>query len=236
MKSNIVVLYVFFLSLIVFLFAACRKSKDLMYKNDPEIYFSGSTPSAVGDSLPYTFVVRPDTVMQDTAFLYFRISGFAADKDRAVEIQVDKSTTAKAGIHFKLDPVVVKAGEYTATLPVILYRTADMKNNQFVINVKIRTSEDFDTSFGRGSYHVYVTDQLLKPGDWETFIYGTYSKVKHEFMVSRLGTTKITMSLGAQLSEMLAILQRMRLELLKYEKENGYLIDETGNRVTFPSF
>ncbi|MEC5143234.1 DUF4843 domain-containing protein [Chitinophaga sp. 212800010-3] len=232
-SSIIATILLFFITVI---FTECKKGERLMYKNAPLVYFSGSVPAALGDSLPYSFVVRPDTVTKDTVTLRFRISGFAADKDRSVNVQIDQSTTAKQGTHFDISPAVIKAGSYTAEMYVILHRTPDLKEKTFLINLVIDKSPEFDVGLGNSDLRIFVTDQLLMPSDWPDFIYGPYSRVKHQFMVEHLNSIKITESLGAQLSEMLAILQKMRLELLKYESVNGPLMDENGERVTFPSF
>lgn len=188
------------------------------------------------DSINYTFVVKPDSVLKDTLYLNIRISGLAANTDRKFNLVMADSSTAVKGKHFDIGPTVIKAGEYAIRLPVYLFRTADMKDKVFSIYFRIAASDDFAAGFSDNlKYQIRVTDKLLKPADWSDFFYGTYSLTKHQFMVSRLGTTAITMGTGAQFSEIMSILQKMRVELVKYENTNGPLIDENGNRVTFPT-
>jgi len=214
---------------------ACRKADKLMYDDAPEVYFFEGYYVTNPDSLDYTFVIRPDSVVADTLHLQLRISGFAANRDRGVNLVVADSSTAIRGKHFRFDSVIVKAGEYKVDVPIYVLRTPDMKSRQFRIWFRVGESADFKPGYkNRLSYLIKVTDELFKPSDWEDFLYGNYSLVKHKFMVSRLGHLRITISLGAQFSEMLSILQKMRVELANYERTHGPLIDENGDRVEFP--
>jgi Domain of unknown function (DUF4843) len=211
-------------AILYLLISACGKEDRLMYKEPPAIYFSRDF--VLPDSINYTFVVKPDTVLRDTVYLNIRITGLV----------IADSSTAVKGTHFDIGPAVIKAGEYAIKFPVYLFRTPDMKNKVFSVYFRIASSDDFAAGFANSlKYQIRITDMLLKPADWSDFFYGAYSLTKHQFMVSRLGTTAITMGTGAQFSEIMSILQKMRVELVKYENVNGPLIDENGNRVTFPA-
>jgi hypothetical protein len=222
--------------LLIFILAACTKEDRLMYKESPSVYFYQQIVNP--DSINYTFVVKPDSVLTDTLYLNLRITGVAADKDRKVNIILADSSTAKKGVHFNIPDAIIKAGTYDVKVPVYILRTADEKNSVFTAYFTIAASDDFKPGYSNDLiYKIGITDQLIKPSDWSGIIelfYGAYSKVKHQFMVSRLGTTAITLTTGAQFSEIMSILQKMRVELIKYEDANGPLIDENGTRVTFP--
>ena len=221
-------------AILYLLISACSKEERLMYKEAPAIYFSRDF--VMPDSINYTFAVKPDTVLRDTVYLNIRISGLATKTDRKFNLVIADSSTAVKGKHFDIGPTVIKAGEYAIKFPVYLFRTADMKDKVFAIYFRIAGSDDFAAGFGNSlNYQIKVTDKLLKPADWSDFFYGAYSLTKHQFMVSRLGTTAITMGTGAQFSQIMSILQKMRVDLVKYENANGPLIDENGNRVTFPA-
>lgn len=215
---------------------ACSKEERLTYNESPSVYFYKFRTNP--DSTNYTFVVKPDSVLTDTLYLMLRITGVAADKDRKVNIVLADSSTAQQGKHFNIPEAIIKAGAYDTRVPVIVLRSPDEKDSVFVAYFNIAASADFQPGyFADLTYKIGITDQLIKPGDWSgitELFYGAYSKVKHQFMVSRLGTTAITISTGAQFSEIMSILQKMRVELIKYEAENGPLTDENGIRVTFP--
>jgi hypothetical protein len=221
-------------AILYLLVSACGKEERLMYKEAPAIYFSRNV--VMPDSVNYTFVVKPDSVLKDTVYLNIQISGLASDKDRTFNLVIADSSTAVKGKHFDIGPTVIKAGQYAIKFPVYLFRTPDMKDKVFSIYFSMGSSADFAAGFSNSlKYQVRVTDKLLKPADWSDFFYGPYSLTKHQFMVSRLGTTAITMGTGAQFSEIMSILQKMRVELVKYESANGPLVDENGNKVTFPA-
>ncbi|SEW54218.1 DUF4843 domain-containing protein [Chitinophaga arvensicola] len=220
--------------LIYLLIGACGKEDRLMYKEAPSISFRRDV--VMPDSINYTFVVKPDSLLTDTIYLNIRISGVASDKDRKFNLMTGENSTAIKGKHFDIGETVIKAGVYAIKFPVYLHRTPDMKDKIFSIYFRMGSSDDFKAGFDNSlTYQVKVTDKLLKPADWSDFFYGSYSLAKHQFMVSRLGTTAITMGTGAQFSQIMSILQKMRVELIKYENVNGPLIDENGNRVTFPT-
>ncbi|MBV7531399.1 DUF4843 domain-containing protein [Chitinophaga sp. sic0106] len=215
---------------------ACTKEDRLMYDQEPSVYFYKQIVNP--DSVNYSFVVKPDSVTQDTIWLNLRITGKAGNTDRKINIQLDDSSTATAGKHFMMPQAVIAAGTYSVRTPVIILRSPDEKDSVFTAYFSIGDSPDLQKGYSdKLSYKISVTDQLVKPSDWNgitELFYGSYSKVKHQFMVSRLGTTAVTMSTGAQFSELMSILQKMRVDLLKYEAINGPLIDENGTRVTFP--
>lgn len=223
--------------LLPLLFFGCKEdSNRLMYSDDPEVYFYKGDNTLYPDSLDYTFILKPDDVFTDTVQIPLRISGFSAQNDRVVNIEVGAESTAEVGRHFKIDPVIIKAGAYSGTVPLVLLRSEDLKEKQLRIYLKIANSAGFEPGYAdRLNYLVKITDQLSRPEDWETFIFGQYSQKKHQFMVASIGHIRVAMSLGAQFSELFAILQTVRVELIKYEAINGPMYDENGNRVTFPS-
>ena len=216
--------------------ASCKKEERLTYNESSSVYFYKFRTNP--DSTNYTFVVKPDSVLTDTLYLMLRISGVAVDKDRKVNIVLADSSTAQQGKHFNIPEAIIKAGAYDAKIPVYVLRSPDEKDSIFIAYFNIAPSADFKPGYNSDlTYKIGITDQLIKPSDWNgitELFYGAYSKAKHQFMVSRLGTTAITISTGAQFSEIMSILQKMRVELIKYEAENGPLIDENGVRVTFP--
>lgn len=222
--------------LLLFTAAACTKEERLTYNESPSVYFYKFITNP--DSINYTFVVKPDSVLTDTLYLNLRITGQASDKDRKVNIVLGDGSTAQKGKHFNIAEAIIKAGTYDVKVPVYILRSPDEKDSIFVAWFNIAASDDFKPGYNSDlTYKIGITDQLIRPADWSgitELFYGAYSKVKHQFMVSRLGTTAITISTGAQFSEIMSILQKMRVELVKYEAQNGPLIDENGVRVTFP--
>lgn len=216
--------------------AGCKENAGMyMYEDDaPAVYFYAGTSTYSADSLVHNFVLTPVEQDMDTVYVPLRILGFAADRDRAVNISVADSSTAISGVHYDLGPAVIPAGKYSDSIPVYVYRTAEMQEQRLRLYLRIEPSEDLTTGYDRYlSYKVVVTDQVLPPTWSYTYssTFGNYSNVKFRFMVSVLQVTSFT---GLYPSEIAGMASRVKAALAVYEAENGPLYDENGVRVTFP--
>lgn len=220
----------------------CAKNDRLMYEEDPAVYFY---TSAIVD---YTFAVRPTSYTVDTIYMPIRIMGSAADRDRTFNLKLDDSSTAKLGYHITFGPLVIPANTYQISLPVYLHRKPGLKDSVVTAHISIIESADFKPGYvngltttgtaggvGRLRYRIIMTDQLLKPANWETVwvnYFGVYSKVKFQFIIQVTGKTSWT-STGLP-QDLNFIIQKVKYALYNYELANGPLIDELGNRVVFP--
>lgn len=228
--------------------ASCTSDELLMYNQEkPGVYFYQIGATANGPlegtfGVDYNFITEPASKTKDTLTeeLLLRIMGVAVNYDREINIVLEDSSSAVQGVHFDLpDPVIMPANTYEVYIPVYLYRTDDLQTDTKTIYLTIEESNDFDTGYDANLQHyITVTDQLTQPSDWPGFIsdsyYGTYSKVKHEFIVQTLGTIRITMATGSSISQIMSFYQKLILALSRYEAANGPLLDENGVRVTFP--
>lgn len=223
--------------MMVFSLASCEKDKRLMYKEDPRVYFYDFQVER--DSLYYTFATQAFDKVTDTAYLVVRIIGDAAGKDREVKLETMEGTTAVEGRDYDFGPLLVHAGKYEDTLQVYLHKTEAMNDSTFKLFLKIGESKDFkpgftDERFGqsREYYKIYITNQLVQPSGWSTYMFGTFSKVKFQFMI--LATGKKDWDGPIFPAEANYIVQQTKQALVIYEQANGPLIDEFGNRVVFP--
>lgn len=211
----------------------CKENDDLyMYEDDsPAVYF---WDGSIVDSTAYTFAVASIDQYIDTVYIPVRIMGFAADRDRIINIAVSDSSTAIRGEHFEIGRTVVGAGKYADSVEVYVYRTEDMVEKSYTIYLQIKESEDFIPGYeDYQTYAISVTDQVLPPSWSYTLIsnFGAYSVVKFRFMVSVLQVSTFD---GVLPSEYAAMASRVKLALAEYEAEYGPLYDENGERVTFP--
>jgi hypothetical protein len=222
--------------------AGCSKDSRLMYKEDPRIYFYTS------DIVEYSFAAQPESLMVDTIYLPIRIMGSAVNTDRTFSLNIDDSSTAKLGYHFSFGPFVIPANTYQVDLPVYMYRRPGLKDSTVTAYISIGESSDFKAGYvdglttngtaggaGRLHYKISITDQLLKPSNWETVwvnYFGTYSQVKFKFLIQTTGRTDWTWTGFPQ--DLNFSIQTAKYALYNYELANGPLIDEFGNRVVFP--
>jgi hypothetical protein len=215
--------------------AGCNKNTDLaLYENDPAISFYTNVGVNAVDTAAYNFVLLPVNEKTDTVYLPIRVQGFAATKDRQVNITVRDSSTARAGIHYKIGTAILHAGRYMDSIPVYLYRKAGMTDTTFKMYLDLQPSADLKLGYGNHlAYKLTVTDRVVPPTWSYTFssTFGAFSNVKFRFMVSTLQVTSFS---GLLPSQAAAMATKCKLALAEYEAANGPLIDENGQRVVFP--
>lgn len=231
----------------VILLVSCAKDELIPYQQDPRVYFSKviRSSSSNADSINYTFGVRPFELQVDTVILQLNIMGLATDTDREINLIAEDSSTAKKGYHYNFGPLVMPAGKYTTEIPVIVYKRAGLKDSTVFLYLTIGESKDFKPGFtdkpsvtsvrDRLHYKISITDQLIKPSNWETSLvntFGAYSKVKYQFMINNTG--KMIWDTTIFPSEQNFLVQACKEALYRYEQQNGPLLDENGNRVVFP--
>lgn len=234
-----------FLFLTVLLIAGCTKDKRLMYEEDPRIYFTKFILGVTNpDSAIYSFTLKPADQTKDTAYLTMRIMGSAVDRDRVIKVIVSPTSTAKEGYHFDFGPLIMPANEYQTQIPVFLYRKPGLKDSIVHLELAVGTSVDFKpgyedkvrgSAFDRLHYKISFTDQVLKPRNWDSYLvnyFGEYSKTKFEFMIRKTGKSEWERAIFPQ--DLNFYIQTVKRELLEYEKVNGPMLDENGNRISFP--
>ena len=121
-----------------------------------------------------------------------------------------------------------------------------MKSNDYTIKITFAPNDDFAfTTTERWARSVVVSDQLLKPNDWDSKVGGPYmgawSRRKHQFMIDVTGyrwdnefvANEWTNWLGSDQSITMGITRQMQKALQEYEAEHGQMIDENGDPVAF---
>lgn len=190
--NNIFLAAIVLLSTII---SSCRK--DLMqYQNDPRIYFNdvsaGQTVRLVSSS--FSFATQASTLTEDTIYAKVNIMGLPTTKDRFFSaVPIDSGTTAKPGINYKLLNGTVKANQITGLLPVIVYRTSDLKTITQKLKLKIIDALDFKAGVAENNYFsLNWNDALIKPDNWDILnglasYFGAYSVVKYQFIINVTG-------------------------------------------------
>lgn len=224
---------------------ACSKPERLMYdEKEARIYFSKviRTSERFADSINYTFGVKSFDVLVDTVFLRVNLIGNAAKVDREINIIADDSSTAKRGYHYDFGKMVMPADSFSKEVYVLVYKRPGLKDSTLALYLTLGESKDFklgytdlpSTNYKRDRLHykITITDQLLRPTSWKESTFGTYSKVKFQFMIVSTGKTDWNVTIFPSEENYLA--QSVKGDLYAYEQANGPLIDETGARVVFP--
>lgn len=221
----------FWLLAAVLLLASCAKNKELLFDQSAAIYVE-STP----DSTEYSFATSPTTVTVDSVMMRFRVIGTASSKDREIKLVPRAISTAKAGYHYKIGKAVVKANEFSALVPVYVYRKAGLKDSTVLAIFDIQDNADFKVGYPKQlRFKLTISDILTKPAIWDNSwapYFGAYSQVKFRFLLTVTGRTNWTSSPFPADSRFLS--QRARNALLEYNQQYGPLIDENGQEVFFP--
>ena len=259
METNINLMKTFKLYYILYAFIALVLSscaKDLEpYVNQPQVYFFERATDLAGTRITnksFSFMSLPSAVVQDTMKIKVKTMGYPADYDRVVRGRVvAEGTTAVEGKHFDFIDGVVKAGQVEGLLYVLLYRTADIKEQSLQLNLRIAETKDFKPGVVEDNFFsISWSDNLVKPANWDGFIslsafFGSYSTVKYRFIIDVLGISefRIQQSGRVPLAEgeysgamMIDFKNRLKEALLVYNSTHATpLTDENGTLVTFPN-
>ena len=229
----------------------CEKSELVRYEEPAMIYVYREAFNNDGDSVAYSFAIKANNLQVDTIKVPVRIMGDATNTDREVKLAViADSTTAVEGTHYEFLPYHIPAGEFSADLPVLVKRTADLKNQEVRLLLQVTASKDFQPGIphspvagnfaGAGlKYLVKINDFLTKPSNWDTrliYYFGTYSQVKFKFIIDITGITDFPVGSPPAFSfgEMQYYNAFCKSKLSDHETANGPLLDEFGLPVTFP--
>lgn len=238
-------------TLLVFM-TGCKKSEITSYEQSDMVYIYKDYFATTNDSSSFSFAVKPASRLVDTVKIPLRIMGTAKGKDRVVNVRaIADSSTAVAGQHYDFLPTVIKSGEYTGNILVLVKRTADMKTADKRLLLEVVESADFKPGVpntatnnpragGGLKYLVKINDYLTMPANWNSapvFSFGTYSQVKYAFVINVTGRSDFPTSGTDAVSSSQFLYYKLICKdaLAVYEAANGPLMDENGIRVTFPN-
>lgn len=231
---------------------ACKKSELTSYTQPDMIYFYKDYYNTDRDSIVYSFAIKPDALTVDTVKIPLRIMGVATSRDRNVNIQIVADSSTALAEQYLVLPTIVKAGEYTANVPLLVKRAPALKTSDVRILLEVGSSDDFlpgvynsvaSASRGGGSvrFPVRINDFLTKPSNWDSFIasyFGAYSQVKYKLVIDVAGRTQFLISGddAVTTSQMTYFKIKCRNYLADLNTASGTkLKDETGAEITFPN-
>jgi len=173
------------ITLLLSVFAACKKDRLLTYGGANSIYYGYKDPSTnLVDSAEITFGFSPLSVTDTVFKIPVLVTGLASKKDRTYNVLVDTGTTALAGKHFKLPATFVfHANRLQDSLAVTLIRTPDMQTAAVTLRLTLKPSADLQTNV-KTLYGVFQTLQvtsfkikasdMLVDGPYWTNVFSTY--------------------------------------------------------------
>ncbi|RHR77231.1 DUF4843 domain-containing protein [Odoribacter sp. AF15-53] len=175
-------IYVIFLVLVFF---SCSEENIMRY-NASENYIRFT--NAYWDSVRVSFVNYP-TENSFEVKLPVEITGSVLASALDYEVVVDKdASTGIEGTHFSLERVTFGAGVFSDTLRMKLNRTADMKEGEFRIVLRLKDNENFTVIPSDYDYAIVrVSDKMSQPDWWNRGIVndylGAYSDDKYTLFI-----------------------------------------------------
>lgn len=179
---------------------ACKEKDIDTYEQDSRIYFripGEFNANLSSDSLVYSFPFHPTVTDRDTIWFEACIMGNAVPKDREFALRIDpQGTTAKENIDFKIVSKVVPAGAFKAKVPIVIYKTAALKNSSVRLQLSVVGNDDFKVGYNRYAKAVFVWgDKFIKPANWDSSNYaaafGSFSQVRVQFILDACNITQL---------------------------------------------
>lgn len=231
---------------LLFSFQGCKEDDKLMFDDsDPKVSFDKRYSGSLVDSVNYSFAFQSKNILTDTIQIPLRIIGLPRNIDRQVAISLSVGSTAKEGYHFKLENAFIPANASDGVLDVIFFRRAGLQDSVLAGELKIVANGDFkpgyddhgvSTVLDRLTWRFTLTDKLEKPSIWDSYwknLFGDYSNTKILFLTGLLNYTNWNQG-GLFPQDSNRMVAQARLGIYEYEKVNGPMLDENGNRVIIP--
>lgn len=135
-----------------FSFTACQEDSIDTFSGDDNIYYTwamNGSPYSFGEKVDSTAVSFAYTLSDVTDSIFripIGIQGKISEQDRKVSVRIMEESTAIAGTHFSIPTdIVIPAKSLFGTIPVTLFRAADMKTDVFSIKLQLQANENFST-------------------------------------------------------------------------------------------
>lgn len=219
----------------------CSVNEIDTFSGGAQVYFERVAGSGTADSLTYSFAVQPLDLMTDVVEIPIVVTGNAVNYDRKVNIEIDKAeTTATEGVEYTIEPAVIAAGEFGTNLRIQIHRTPAIAEKECCVIMRLLPSEglSIDVNPTWIDYKLKINDILTRPARWVYECqpyFGVYSAVKYRFIIDTLGMWDFPDSGENAISrgQMYYYQDKMKSALRQWEAENGPMLDENGNKISF---
>ncbi|MGM9701624.1 MAG: DUF4843 domain-containing protein [Prevotella sp.] len=178
---------------------SCEKNGLELYGDEAYLVFEMPTwglQNTPLDSMVCSFPALGDECTEHVMNFKMRIIGKAVDYNRAIKLRVNaEKSTAQEGVNFKLDPIVMPAGQYTVDVPLTIYR-AGLKDKQVRLQLEVDPNEHFGVGFEKTSVGIFLWgDKYIKPSNWDTSNYkncfGEFTETRYAFILQSCGILEL---------------------------------------------
>lgn len=168
------------------------------YSGTDAIYMNETT-----DTTRFSFTyVDVDRQVQE---IKIKTIGQVYDYDRTVNLKITP-VNAVEGVDFEplAEQYVVKAGENSLVVPIVMIRTGALQKEEKVIDMELLENEYFKTyyDYGSGDRVTWVKTNRLKqtlifsefmnqrPATWDPYVLGTFSQKKFNLICNEMGIAR----------------------------------------------
>lgn len=156
----------------------CKQDINFPYEGKDRIQFRHYTTDYnkvrhYSDSLVFSFGLKPDSILIDTAKIVMEYLGKGSDKERTYKVAIiADSTNAVAGTHYEAIDEVQKfrPNQLTDTLRIVVYRknlsTSFRHPETIRLDLRLEPTEDFDLGLEGGITKKVLLNNYLSEPDW----------------------------------------------------------------------
>ncbi|MCW3466139.1 DUF4843 domain-containing protein [Chitinophaga nivalis] len=169
------------ISALALLAASCTQDAGLTYSGKDKIYFTYNytllNQVINFDKVTFSFGMKPEQVIKDTAKIAVRVMGQRSDKDRQYRLSIDNdSTTAIPGVHYEVLPPLqtFQKGIFEDTLRIVVLRSSlngsHITQENRRLRLRMESSDDFDNGTKQGAaIDLYINNYLSEPRWWKQY-------------------------------------------------------------------
>lgn len=191
------------LTLLLLMFASCKKEGIMTYEGTNDVYFRANYVNSI-DTGVVSFGFTLSSIKDSIVKIPVAIMGQVSNQPRSVKVSIADSSTAVAGTHYDAlpDSFKIRAGRTVDTLYLKVHRTADLQQKGVSIILLLQDNSNFSTAmktkvtnsitgayFSYIKYKIVLNDILEKPAQWLSGYLGTFSRTKVYLMSQVLGLT-----------------------------------------------
>lgn len=207
--------------------AACSQHEVMDYALEGRVYFNDTKltngVTTIITEKNYSFALQNSALMQDTLRIPVQLMGNVSDHDRTFQaVAVADSTTAASPFHYEILSGTLKAGEYTAYLPVVVKRTPDTKDHYVTLYLQLVSTEDLAAGNADAlTYKLNWGDMLMRPANWP-YYFGRYSVNKYRFAIDVLGLTDWPQATRTQSADIEGVYTIAQMQLMAAQLNEAY--------------
>lgn len=220
---------------VAFLLLSCTMSAC---KKDIMTYDTFDFVAFTTDSVVYPFFNKATTLTQDTVNVRIKLIGNIAERDRDVNLVIDDSTTAIAGVNYKLITPVLKKDSNFVSAKVILYRTADLKTSSKVIWFSLKDGSGLKRATyaknALSTFKLRFSDKLEKPDWWDDAFYlYPWTEIRMRFYIDVMGSENAPDTFAPNGSGLYFTLYKLKTALLEYNATHSTPLTDANGKVSW---